>query len=135
MAASEVMTSPLAEVRIGPQHFDLLRLIGEGGFGKVLLVRNCLNRELYAMKVISKSLLKKKNSYLYMKSERDILARIYHPFIVSLYFAFQTKTKIFLVMDFLGGGELFFHLRRRGIMYVVILVVAHLHTKMFIILF
>ena len=50
-----------------------------------------------------------------MKSERDILTAISCPFVVSLHFAFQTDTKLFLVMDYLGGGELFFHLRRRGL--------------------
>lgn len=50
-----------------------------------------------------------------MKSERDILTKVDHPFVVSLWFAFQTEKKLFLVMDFLAGGELFFHLKRRGL--------------------
>ena len=106
-------------MQIGPQHFDLLKLIGEGAFGKVILVRNRLNSELYAMKVITKKLLKRKNHYAYMKSERDILTRVQHPFIVTLAFAFQTEQRLFLVMDFLGGGELFYHLRRRGLIMEV----------------
>jgi p70 ribosomal S6 kinase len=104
------------KVTIGPQHFDLLKLIGEGAFGKVILVKNILNNEFYAMKVISKKLLKKKNNIQYMKSERDILTKLDHPFIVSLRFAFQSESKLFLVMDFLSGGELFFHLKRRGLL-------------------
>ena len=100
--------------RIGPQHFDLLKLIGEGAFGKVILVRNRLNKSLYAMKAISKKLLRKKNNMQYMKSERDILTKVRHPFIVTLFFAFQTEQRLFLVMDFLAGGELFFHLKRRA---------------------
>jgi p70 ribosomal S6 kinase len=103
------------KVKIGPQHFDLLKLVGEGAFGKVIVVRNQLNDQLYAMKVISKKLLKKKNNVSYMKSERDILTKIDHPFVVRLWFAFQTEKKLFLVMDFLSGGELFFHLKRRGL--------------------
>jgi ribosomal protein S6 kinase beta len=67
------------------------------------------------MKVLSKKLLKKKNNTQYMKSERDILTKVAHPFIVSLYFAFQSESKLFLVMEFLSGGELFFHLRKKGI--------------------
>lgn len=102
--------------QVGPQHFDLLKLIGEGAFGKVFIVKNCLNKSIYAMKVISKKLLRKKNHMLYMKSERQILTKIDHPFVVSLKFAFQTETKLFLVMNFLNGGELFFHLRKRGLL-------------------
>ena len=108
-------TRQLVDIQIGPQHFDLLKLIGEGAFGKVILVRSRLDKSLYAMKVLSKKLLKKKNNTQYMKSERDILTKVAHPFIVSLYFAFQSETKLFLVMEFLQGGELFFHLRKKGI--------------------
>ena len=103
------------DVKIGPQHFDILKLIGEGAFGKVFLVKNKISKALFAMKVISKRLLKKKNNIQYMRSERDILLKMNHPFIVSLWHAFQTDKKLFLVMDFLGGGELFFHLKRRGL--------------------
>ena len=69
----------------------------------------------FQMKVISKALLRKKNNVQYMKSERDILTRLHHPFIVQLHFAFQSDSKLFLVMDFLAGGELFHLLRQRGL--------------------
>ena len=102
------------------------------------MVKNLLDKKIYAMKIISKKLLKKKNSISYMKSERDILTKVNHPFLVSLSFAFQTEKKIFLVMDFLGGGELFFHLKRRGLIlekevrfYLaeMVLAIEFLHTK------
>lgn len=89
----------LVHIQIGVQHFDLLKLIGEGAFGKVLLVRNRIDKKVYAMKVISKKLLKKKNNALYMKSERDILTKVEHPFIVSLYFAFQVRIKFKTHLD------------------------------------
>eukprot|EP01036_Dinobryon_divergens_P028029 gene28029-36911_t len=107
--------SKLVSVNIRLQHFNLLRVIGEGAFGKVFFVQNYLDKEYYAMKVISKKLLRKKNNVQYMKSERDILTRLQHPFIVQLHFAFQSESKLFLVMDFLGGGELFHLLRQRGL--------------------
>jgi p70 ribosomal S6 kinase len=81
----------------------------------VLLVRNRLNQRKYAMKVISKKLIRKKNHIQYMRSEKAILTKVTHPFIVGLKFAFQSDTKLFLVMSFLGGGELFYHLKRRGL--------------------
>lgn len=67
------------------------------------------------MKVISKDLLRKKNNVAYMKAEREILTKLNHPFLVTLQFAFQSSSKLFLVMDFLAGGELFLHLRRKGL--------------------
>lgn len=135
---SAAKTVETVEITIGPQHFDLLKLLGTGAFGKVVLVQGRIDRKLYAMKVISKKLLRKKNNVSYMKSERDILTKVHHPFLVSLQFAFQSDTKIFLVMDFLGGGELFLHLRRRGLIrehevqfYLgeMILAVDFLHQK------
>lgn len=122
----------------GPHHFELLRLVGEGAFGKVLLVRNRFDQQLHAMKIISKRVIKKKNSVAETKMERDILTKLKHPFIVSLDFAFQTEQKLYLVMQFLSGGELFYHLRKRGIIlegemrvYVAELVLAleFLHSK------
>eukprot|EP00981_Chlorochromonas_danica_P007259 scaffold1623_cov165-Ochromonas_danica.AAC.11 len=114
-AAETAKAGKMVHVKIGPQHFDLLKLLGEGAFGKVLLVQNRLDHKVHAMKVISKTLLRKKNNVQYMKSEREILTKLHHPFLVHLHFAFQSSSKLFLVMEFLAGGELFLHLRRRGL--------------------
>jgi hypothetical protein len=75
VSTAPIMTSPpvlglssnesIPTIKIGPQHFDLLKLVGEGAFGKVILVRNRLNKQLYAMKAISKKLLRKKNNMQY----------------------------------------------------------------------
>ena len=128
----------LVELIPRPQHFELLSLIGEGAFGKVILVRNQISREVCAMKVISKKLLKKKNSMQQIKSERDILMKLNHPFLSLLLYAFQTDKKIFLIMEFLSGGELFYHLQQRGLLLEkdmrfyaaeMILAVDFLHSK------
>uniref|UniRef100_A0A7S1UVN8 Non-specific serine/threonine protein kinase n=1 Tax=Grammatophora oceanica TaxID=210454 RepID=A0A7S1UVN8_9STRA len=119
--------------------FELLKVIGMGAFGKVLQVRNKVSGEVLAMKVISKRLLKRKLSYVEnVQAERDILTRIQHPFVVTMHCSFQTKEKLFIIMDFLAGGELFLRLGREGIFlertaafYLgeIVLGVDHLHTR------
>lgn len=75
--ASGVDAGPLVQpVKIGAQHFELLKLVGKGAFGRVILARNLINDCTYAMKVISKKLLRKKNNVLYMKAERNILTKV-----------------------------------------------------------
>ena len=124
---------------VTPKDFELLKVIGMGAFGKVLQVRNKQTKEVLAMKVISKRLLKKRMSYVEnVQAERDILARVKSPFVVTMHCSFQTKEKLFIIMDFLAGGELFLRLGREGIFlektaafYVaeIILALDHLHTR------
>eukprot|EP01147_Barroeca_monosierra_P005054 gene5054-6966_t len=90
-------------------HFDLLRVLGQGSFGKVFLVRKKTGQDanaLYAMKVLKKATLKVRDRFR-TKAERDILASIRHPFIVHMHYAFQTEGKLYIIMDFLRGGDLF----------------------------
>ncbi|KAG5178755.1 hypothetical protein JKP88DRAFT_264586 [Tribonema minus] len=182
-------------VKIGPHDFELLKVIGMGAFGKVLMSKvnpqcNCLlsqrstlsarssasstssiqtchsvlkytemrcrmlivevallkakqqvrsrrNGQICAMKCISKKMLYKKSHLSYMKAERDIMARVDHPFIVGLKCAFQTDKKLFLVMEYLPGGELFFHLSKQGLLLEanaafyaaeMVLALEHLHA-------
>ena len=90
--------------------FKEIKLIGKGSFGKVFLVRFKKNNKLYAMKVLNKSLLREKNQESNIKTERDLMVQINCPFIVSIKFAFQNDSKLFLVQEFLQGGDLFFHI-------------------------
>ena len=124
--------------KVGPEDFTPMCVIGQGAFGRVLQVRSKLDDCMYAMKVISKRMLRKKNHLSYMRAERDIMTKIDFPFVVGLKFSFQTDEKLFLVMDYLSGGELFFHLRKHGLIledtarfYVAEMVLAleHLHAK------
>ena len=87
-------------------------VIGRGAFGKVYKVKKIDTGEIYAMKTLQKEKIMKMNQQKNTQSERKILESVNHPFIVKLHFAFQTPTKLYFVMDFLNGGELFFHLRR-----------------------
>jgi len=91
---------------------DFLRLktIGKGSFGTVYLVKKKDTGNLYAMKVLLKQTVVEKNAVKHTINERQILKQVDHPFIVSLKFAFQTDDHLFMVMPYMNGGELFFHL-------------------------
>lgn len=69
---------------------------------------------IYALKTLKKSKLKEVKHIEHTKTERKILEIVSHPFIVSLKFAFQTPKKLYIVMDYYNGGELFYHLRTKG---------------------
>lgn len=94
------------------EDFELIRVIGKGSFGKVTLVRKKVGKQLYALKVLTKSNILKRKQVEHTKTERRVLGTINHPFIVRLHYAFQTKDKLYFVLDYAAGGELFFHLQR-----------------------
>ena len=79
---------------------------------QVFQVSRISTGDIYAMKVMKKEDLAKTNNIEYTLTERNILRNIRHPFIASLYCAFQTQGKVYLVMDFLNGGGLLYHMRR-----------------------
>ncbi|ELK36619.1 Ribosomal protein S6 kinase alpha-2, partial [Myotis davidii] len=94
--------------------FELLKVLGQGSYGKVFLVRKAVGPDagqLYAMKVLKKATLKVRDR-VRSKMERDILAEVNHPFIVKLHYAFQTEGKLYLILDFLRGGDLFTRLSK-----------------------
>uniref|UniRef100_F1L2J9 Serine/threonine-protein kinase sgk-1 n=1 Tax=Ascaris suum TaxID=6253 RepID=F1L2J9_ASCSU len=96
-----------------PSDFDFLKTIGKGSFGRVYLVRHRVNRKLYAMKVMGKEHIKKRNEVKHIMAERNVLiSNVNHPFLVALHYSFQTKDKLYFVLDYLNGGELFFHLQK-----------------------
>ncbi|KAJ1895859.1 Serine/threonine-protein kinase Sgk2 [Kickxella alabastrina] len=100
--------------RVGLDDFHLLSIIGKGSYGKVMLARYKDTGKVMAIKVISKSKLRgRPNEIRRVMSERKVLERtVEHPFLVGLQCAFQTKEKLFFCLDYVNGGELFFHLQR-----------------------
>jgi serine/threonine protein kinase len=81
-------------------------------FLQVYQVRHKATGAIYAMKAFRKDYLLKSNSVASTFTERDVLKRARHPFIVGLNWAFQDEGRLYLVMDYVSGGELFFHLVR-----------------------
>ncbi|KAJ2509985.1 Serine/threonine-protein kinase Sgk2 [Coemansia sp. RSA 2049] len=107
-------TSGSGPQKVGLDDFHLLSLIGKGSYGQVLLARYKDTGKIMAIKVISKSKLRgRPNEIRRVMSERKVLERtVKHPFLVGLQCAFQTKEKLFFCLDYVNGGELFFHLQR-----------------------
>ena len=93
--------------------FQPLKLVGKGAFGKVIIVRYLNNDKIYAMKILKKEEIINRKQINHAKTERLLLEKLNHPFIVKLQFAFQDSKKLYLVTEFLQGGELFFHIRRK----------------------
>ena len=119
--------------------FEPLRCLGKGTYGTVLLVKQAATGKLYAQKQFRKaSLTVRKQLIEQTKTERSILESINrHPFVVKLYYAFQDHEKLYLILEYAQGGELFEHLRLQGMFqedtaafYLAELVLAleHLHS-------
>ena len=97
---------------VSVDEFQPIKLLGKGSYGKVLLVKYFNNNKIYAMKVIDKEKIIKKKITQRIKTEKELLKKINHPFIVKLIFSFQDNEKLYLVTEFMQGGELYFHLKR-----------------------
>lgn len=130
--ATEVVSS----VRL--DDFEVLKVVGQGAFGKVFQVKQKGTSEIFAMKVVRKDKIMEKNHVEYMKAERDILTKVDHPFVVQLRYSFQTKYRLYLVLDFVNGGHLFFQLYHQGLfredlarIYAaeIVSAVSHLHAN------
>jgi len=151
---------------VGLDDFEILKLVGQGAFGKVFQVRKKNTSEIYAMKVMRKDKILENNHAEYMKAERDILTKLDHSFIVQLRYSFQvtffvhiltlihsteeefifgeiliqilecngltmqTKYRLYLVLDFVNGGHLFFQLYKQGLFrYLPLLASSFVYQK------
>ncbi|GAA5925697.1 uncharacterized protein JCM15063_005093 [Sporobolomyces koalae] len=98
---------------VGPSSFQKVKLLGKGDVGKVYLVREKQSQTLYAMKVLSKKEMIKRNKIKRALAEEEILAGSNHPFIVTLYHSFQSDDYLYLCMEYCMGGEFFRALQTR----------------------
>lgn len=95
------------------EDFEFLKVLGRGNFGKVMQVRKKNTDEIFAMKILKKAAIIAKRQVDHTWSERNILAQSQHPFLMKLRWAFQTGAKLYFVLDYYRGGELFFHLKQK----------------------
>ncbi|KAJ4153569.1 hypothetical protein LMH87_010052 [Akanthomyces muscarius] len=105
------------ETRVGKlkiEDFELLKVVGKGSFGKVMQVRKKDTNRIYALKTIRKAHIISRSEVAHTLAERSVLAQINNPFIVPLKFSFQSPEKLYFVLAFVNGGELFYHLQKDG---------------------
>jgi tRNA A-37 threonylcarbamoyl transferase component Bud32 len=118
-ASPAANTTPL-EADLGPDSpekltlddFDIITVIGQGSFGKVVQCRLKRDGRVFAMKMLNKKSIIERGEVEHTKAEKAILQSIQHPFLMCLHYSFQTSDKLYLVMDFVNGGELFYHLQQ-----------------------
>ena len=109
---TEVLISQKGE-KVDQGSFELLKTLGKGYYGRVFLCKKKNNNKLYAMKVISKLDIIKRNFFKNLENEKSILEIVRNPFVVNLDYCFASPSYIFFVMDFKQGGELYHHLRKK----------------------
>jgi len=96
----------LRRTRLSLTDFETVKVIGKGAFGEVRLVQKKDTGKIYAMKTLLKSEMYKKDQLAHVKAERDVLAGSDSPWVVSLYYSFQDAQYLYLIMEFLPGGDL-----------------------------
>ena len=94
------------------EDFEILRTLGTGSFGRVHLVQSKHNQRFYAVKVLKKLQVVKMKQVEHTNDERRMLQEVKHPFLVTLWGTFQDSKNLYMVMDFVEGGELFSLLRK-----------------------
>ncbi|XP_071117714.1 cAMP-dependent protein kinase catalytic subunit alpha-like isoform X1 [Haliotis cracherodii] len=94
--------------------FDRIKTLGTGSFGRVMLVQHKATRNYLAMKILDKQKVVKLKQVEHTLNEKKILNAIDFPFLVKLEYSFKDNTNLYMVLEFVSGGEMFSHLRRIG---------------------
>lgn len=90
-------------------------MLGKGTFGKVILASKNDNKQVYAVKIIKKAaVVESEQTISHTVTENRVLKHLEHPFVVRLFYAFQTDDRLFFVMEYINGGEIYTHLKRSG---------------------
>ncbi|KAI7905396.1 camp-dependent protein kinase 9 [Cokeromyces recurvatus] len=122
----------------GLKDFELKDTLGTGTFGRVYLTKFIPSNKYYAMKVLKKSEVVRLKQVEHLLSEKQILSSVRFPFIVDLFCTFQDNTNLYMLLEYVVGGELFTHLRRAGrftndmtrfYASEIVLAIEYLHSK------
>ena len=103
------------DTKLTMEDFSILKVLGKGAFGKVMLVKKKDDKKstLYALKTLRKAEIVKRGQIDHTKTERIVLEKISCPFLIHLVYAFQTTEKLYMVLEYSGGGELFFWIKKQ----------------------
>lgn len=96
----------LKRSRLGVEDFEALKVIGRGAFGEVRLVQKKDTGHVYAMKVLRKADMLEKEQVAHVRAERDVLVEADHQWVVKMYYSFQDPVNLYLIMEFLPGGDM-----------------------------
>lgn len=96
----------LKRSRLGVDDFEPLKVIGKGAFGEVRLVQKKDTGHVYAMKILRKADMLEKEQIAHVRAERDILVEADHQWVVKMYYSFQDAMNLYLIMEFLPGGDM-----------------------------
>lgn len=136
---SVIFDSESSGRKVYPSDFESLKVLGQGTYGKVLLVKEKRTGRLFAQKQLKKaSMIVEEKTIQQTKTEREILESVRHPYIVKLFYAMQDREKLYLILEYVQGGELFTYLANRSMLseetsafYAaeMILALYHLHVN------
>merc|ERR1719225_2230192 len=105
-ATKETEFLRLKRSRLGVDDFEAIKVIGKGAFGEVRLVQKIDTGHVYAMKILRKADMVEKEQVAHVRAERDILVEADHQWVVKMYFSFQDAGNLYLIMEFLPGGDM-----------------------------
>merc|ERR1719361_2410462 len=105
-ASKETEFLRLRRSRLGVEDFDPLKVIGRGAFGGVRLVQKRDTGHVYAMKILRKADMVEKEQVAHVRAERDILVEADHQWVVKMFYSFQDPANLYLIMEFLPGGDM-----------------------------
>ncbi|ELP86520.1 hypothetical protein EIN_034610 [Entamoeba invadens IP1] len=137
-ARVNVSLAKIPKQTVTEDDFEIISLVGKGAFGKVFLVKEKSTGTLYAMKVVTKKQVIEQNEVEHTLTEKNILAKVKHPFLVNLYYSFQTSSALHYVIDYCPGGELYALMQssktfkeQRAKFYAaqMVLAIEHLHNQ------
>lgn len=86
-------------------HFSTISVIGKGSYAKVLLVRRKDTGDLFAMKILKKETIQQSNQEKHVRTERDVLVNIDHPFVIKFNSSFQNSRKLFFILEYCPGKD------------------------------